>query len=169
MDQPAEHGVAAPTEPRSILRMPRDVFEAVEHIVYIALAVLLSLTGVLTLAGAALALLGALRDWTGVEPILLVVERLLFALMLIEILHTVRASIRSGTLTPEPFLVVGLIASIRRMLVITLESSQQTQAGNWTPQHESLFRAAMTELAVLGGLILVLVVSIHLLRRRHAA
>lgn len=155
--------------PQHLTRLSDGMFEKVEHAVYILLATLLSLAGLLALGSAALAMLGALRDWGSVEPILSVVERLLFALMLVEILHTVRASIRSGSLTPEPFLVVGLIASIRRMLVITLESSQQTQAGHWTPEGQSLFRAAMTELAVLGGLILVLVVSIFLLRRRHAA
>ena len=155
--------------PHRAVRLSSDAFEAVEHVVYIALAVLLSLTGLLALGSAGLALLGAMEDWSGVEPILRVIERLLFALMLIEILHTVRASIRSGALTPEPFLVVGLIATIRRMLIITLESSQQTQAAHWTPESESLFRAAMTELAVLGGLILVLVVSIHLLRRQRTA
>ncbi len=158
-----------PAAPRRLLRVPRDLFETVEHAIYVALAALLSLAAVLALGSAALASLGALRDWSDVEPVLLVVERLLFALMLVEILHTVRASIRSGTLTPEPFLVVGLIASIRRMLVITLESSQQTHAGKWSAESESLFRASMTELGVLAGLILVLVVSIFLLRRRHAA
>lgn len=151
-----------------VSRMSRDVFETVEHVIYVALAVLLSLAAVLALFSAGLAMFGALQHWSDLDPVLTVVERLLFALMLIEILHTVRASIRSGSLTAEPFLVVGLIASIRRMLVITLESSQQTQAGNWSAESESLFRAAMTELAVLGGIILVLVVSIFLLRRRHA-
>ncbi|PYT32499.1 MAG: hypothetical protein DMG57_01545 [Acidobacteria bacterium] len=37
--------------------------------------------------------------------------------MLVEILHTVRISIRSHNLVTVPFLVVGLIASIRRMFV----------------------------------------------------
>jgi hypothetical protein len=36
----------------------------------------------------------------------------MFVLMLIEILHTVRGSVRSRELTPEPLLIVGLIASI---------------------------------------------------------
>jgi hypothetical protein len=35
----------------------------------------------------------------------------------------VRISIRSHVLVTEPFLIVGLIASIRRILVITLEAS----------------------------------------------
>ena len=146
---------------RPFSRISNTAFEIVEHSVYIALAALLSVTAVL-------ALLGALGDWSSSGPILLTIDRLLFALMLIEILHTVRASIRSGALTPEPFLVVGLIASIRRMLAITLESSQQTRGANWSDESAAAFRAAMTELVVLGGLILILVVSIFLLRRRRA-
>lgn len=156
-----------PTDPpRRFPRWPEEMFETIEHAVYVALAALLSLTALLALASAGFAAFDALRDWGDVAPILHVTERLLFALMLIEILHTVRASLRSGTLTPEPFLVVGLIATIRRMLVITLESSQQTQPRNWSSQAESLFHAAMLELTVLGGLVLVLVGSIFLLRRR---
>ncbi|MGH7212080.1 MAG: hypothetical protein ACREF1_11545, partial [Acetobacteraceae bacterium] len=54
--------------------------------------------------------------------------------------------------------------SIRRVLVITLESSQARQKG-WSATTEHLFRASMIELAVLAGLILVMVVSIWLLRR----
>ncbi len=149
---------------------PADrLFETVEHAIYLGLAALLSITALLALGSACFALWDAARDWSGPEPILALIDRLLFALMLIEILHTVRASIRSGTLTCEPFLVVGLIASIRRILVLTLESSQATKAATWSPASESLFRAAMLELTVLGGLILVIVVSIYLLRRRTAA
>ena len=55
--------------------------------------------------------------------LLRVLDQLLVVLMLVEILHTVRISIRSHILVTEPFLVVGLIASIRRILVITLEAA----------------------------------------------
>lgn len=47
--------------------------------------------------------------------------------MLVEILHTVRISIHSHYLVTEPFLVVGLIASIGRILVITLEAAALTR------------------------------------------
>ena len=50
-------------------------------------------------------------------------------LMLVEILHTVRISIRSHFLVTEPFLVLGLIAAIRRILVITLEAANLTKVG----------------------------------------
>src|ERR1700693_2104131 len=76
----------------------------------------------------------------------------------------VRGSVRSGELTPEPFLIVGLIASIRNVLVITLKSTE----GHALVEGEMFFRTSMVELAVLGALILVFVSSIYLLRRGHA-
>jgi len=85
--------------------------------------------------------------------------------MLVEILHTVRISIHSHFLVTEPFLVVGPIASIRRVLVITLEAATLTKGGTWSADGASIFRASMTELGLLGLLILILVFSITLLRR----
>jgi uncharacterized membrane protein (DUF373 family) len=114
---------------------------------------------------AAISLWGAGVAWGAPDEIIITIDRLLFVLMLLEILHTVRVSVREGTLTPEPFLVVGLIASIRRVLVITLGSSQATHPGNWTPDVQQQFNASMLELGVLGILILVMVVAIFLLRR----
>ena len=76
-----------------------------------------------------------------------------------------RISIRSHILVTEPFLIVGLIASIRRILVITLEAASLTQSGGWSTEGPSIFRASMIELALLGVIVLVLVFSITLLRR----
>jgi hypothetical protein len=62
-----------------------------------------------------------------------------------------------------------LIASIRRVLVITLESSQVNQPGKWTPDTKGLFDSTLLELTVLGGLILIMVISICLLRYSERA
>ncbi len=86
-------------------------------------------------------------------------DRLLLALMAVEILYTVRISLKSHALACEPFLVVGLIASVRRILILTLETAQLS---HFTPEK---FRASMIETGVLTVLILVLVVSIILLRK----
>lgn len=95
----------------------------------------------------------------------LVLDQLLLVLMLVEILHTVRISIRSQELIMEPFLIVGLIASIRRILVITMQAAKLTQEGHAAAGEELAFRNSMIELGVLGALILILVFSIFLLRR----
>jgi len=91
-------------------------------------------------------------------------NELLIVLMLVEILHTVRISIRSHVLAAEPFLVVGLIASIRRILVITLEAATLTKEGTWTSEGASgIFNSSMIELGLLGLLVLVLVMGANAL------
>lgn len=147
------------------LRASSGAFLQIEHGIYLAIGLLLSITAVIALGGATYTLWTALLDWSGGSALLLVMDRVLFVLMLAEILHTVRVSIQSGTLTCEPFLIVGLIASIRRVLVITLESSQSTPGKTAEAGHDELFRASMIELGVLAGLILVMVVSIYLVRQ----
>jgi uncharacterized membrane protein (DUF373 family) len=142
-----------------------DILLWVEHAAYVALGLMLCITAMVALAGAAMLLVQGIADWSGTKTIFVIVDRLLFVLMLIEIMHTVRASLSSGSLSCEPFLVVGLIASIRRVLVITLESSDLSHNATGSPAAESLFRAAMIELGVLGMLILVMVISIFVLHQ----
>jgi uncharacterized membrane protein (DUF373 family) len=143
-------------------------FCLVEVAIYILLGILIAATGLLALSGAGVLLWNGWRELTLATSAFQIMDRLLFVLMLVEILHTVRISIRSHTLVTEPFLVVGLIASIRRMLVITLEASNLVQPERWATNGESIFRASMFELGLLAGLVLVLVVCIVILRRYPA-
>ena len=145
-------------------RYGADTIERVEHLVYLAISVLLVFALLMALAGAGKFLWDSLPDWSSERPIFLIIDKLLFVLMLVEILHTVHASIRSGTLECKPFLIVGLIACIRRVLLITLETSQLTQPGHWSEGNLPLFHSAMLELAVLALLIVVLVGSIYFLK-----
>jgi uncharacterized membrane protein (DUF373 family) len=143
----------------------RRLFQGVEHMLYLVLGILLCLTAVLALAGAAATLWHGLGEWTATETVFTVIDRLLFVLMLIEILHTVRVSVEPGELKCEPFLVVGLIASIRRILVITLETSKVSHQGLSAEEVDRIFRTEMIELGVLAVLIVVMVASIYMLRR----
>ena len=143
----------------------KDVFHRIEQVAYVAVGGLLAIAAVIALAGAVSLLWRGALDWNGTGEVFETVDRLLFVLMLIEIMHTVSASIRTGGLTVQPFLVVGLIASIRRVLVITLETSEAMRGHAWTDQVEAQFHASMLELGVLGALILVMVISIYLMHR----
>jgi uncharacterized membrane protein (DUF373 family) len=141
------------------------VFLKVEIFAYMVLGALLALVALLGIGGAGVSLWNAWLEHGEADILVVTIDRLLFVLMVVEILHTVRVSFRSGTLVCEPFLIVGLIASIRRVLVITLESSQVNQPGKWTPDSQAMLNATMVELGVLAVLILVMVISIYLLRR----
>src|SRR5271154_4966150 len=142
-----------------------DYMAKAEVIVYSVLGILLFMTALATIANAGKMLWLAVGHWTIATDTLLVLDQLLVVLMMVEIMHTVRISIHSHVLVTEPFLVVGLIASIRRMLVITLEAASLTKGGVWSADGASIFRGSMMELGLLGLVILILVFSITLLRR----
>lgn len=144
-----------------------DYLVQAEVFVYSVLAILLFLAALATILNSGKLLWEGLRHWAIAAQSLQVLDQLLVVLMLVEILHTVRISIHSHSLITEPFLVVGLIASIRRVLVITLEASTLTKEGSWTAERASIFRASMIELGLLGLLVLILVFSITLLRRNN--
>ena len=146
-----------------------DFLSQAEMFVYAVLAVLLFITALGAIATAGKILWDGFAHWTIATQTLLVLDQLLVVLMLVEIMHTVRISIHSHVLVTEPFLIVGLIACIRRILVITLEAATLTKGGTWTPEGASIFRASMFELGLLGFLILALVISIALLRRYAAS
>ncbi len=161
--QPQEHRPAG--QEAAWTTLAETGFRNLEHGAYLILGVLLAGASIIALVDAGVGLFHAALDWSGTDSIVSAVDQLLFVFMLIEILHTVRASLRTGGLSCEPFLVVGLIASIRRVLVITLKTSEVTQQGAWSPATQQMLNGSMVELGVMGGLIVAMVVSIYLLHR----
>ena len=94
------------------------------------------------------------------ENVVFLLDRILLIIIFVEVLYTVQVSFRQHVLQPEPFLVVGLIAVTRRILVLTAEMSKlakETQTG---------FYNAMIELGLLTILIISLVVCLRMLRQR---
>ncbi|MGD0544942.1 MAG: phosphate-starvation-inducible PsiE family protein [Candidatus Acidiferrales bacterium] len=142
-----------------------DFLVKAEVLIYTVLALLIFITALGSIASAGKLLWDGFAHWSIASQTLAVLDQLLLVLMLVEILHTVRISIHSHVLVTEPFLIVALIASIRRILVITLEAASLTKGGIWSADGASIFKASMGELGLLGFLILALVVSIAILRR----
>jgi uncharacterized membrane protein (DUF373 family) len=152
-----------------ISRWADQGFVKIESLTYFVLGILLTLALVKGLIETAMQLLDSLSARGDTGALVFAIDRLLLVLMIVEVLHTVHVSFRSHTLTAEPFLVVGLIASIRRVLVVTLESSQAGDVSRASPLGQAMLHAAMLELVVLGFLILVMVISIAVLRRSRSA
>jgi uncharacterized membrane protein (DUF373 family) len=135
-------------------------FTRVEDVVYVALGLLLAASAIALLASAGLAFARSVADGEVAGRLVAILDQLLLVLMIIEILYTVQISFREHALMPEPFLVVGLIAGIRRVLVITAELSNLAQ------QDAEVFRHAMLELGLLTVMILALVAALGIVRRR---
>ncbi|HEV8584125.1 MAG TPA: phosphate-starvation-inducible PsiE family protein [Methylomirabilota bacterium] len=135
-------------------------FTHVEDVLYVALGVLLSAGALVLLGDATRSFVTHLLAGTLPGRIIDLLDRVLLVLMFAEILYTVQVSFREHSLVPEPFLVVGLIAAIRRVLVITAEF------GDLMENAGEKLQSAMLELGLLTVLVLVLVASLVLLRRR---
>lgn len=90
---------------------------------------------------------------------------MLLVLMMVELAYTVLVSLRGTVLAAEPFLIVGLIAVIRRILVITIGDVNPASTGS-SGDAAHAAGSQPIELGVLTLVVLVLVGSIMLLRRR---
>jgi uncharacterized membrane protein (DUF373 family) len=131
----------------------------IEDAVYVGLGVLLAVSA-LSLLGTGFGMLGGgLVAGTFAGKFIELLDRILLILLVIELLYTVRVSFHEHGLLAEPFLVVALIAVIRRILVITAEIAHLPQAG------DPIFRLAIIELGVLTLMIVVLVASLIALQR----
>jgi len=135
-------------------------FTRVEDIVYVGLGVLLAAGALALLATAGVAFARTLGEADLASRFVAILDQLLLVLMIIEILYTVQISFREHALMPEPFLVVGLIATIRRVLVITAELSNVAQ------RDPEMFRHALLELGLLTLMVLALVGALGIVRRR---
>jgi hypothetical protein len=136
-------------------------FTLVEDVVYVGLGGLLAVSALLLLVGGVMSFAQQLVSGTIYVAVVNLLDRLLLTLMIIELLYTVQVSFREHALVPEPFLIVGLVAAIRRILVLTAEF------GNLPTRTEAVFRASMIELAVLTLMIVAFVASLLMLRNRH--
>ena len=88
-------------------------------------------------------------------------DQALLTLMLAQIVYTTVSFLKVGVLQVEPVLVVGIIAAVRRILVLTA-----VVAGTAGNVGTSLtFRQNMIEMTLLSGTVLVLAVAIFLVRR----
>jgi uncharacterized membrane protein (DUF373 family) len=89
-------------------------------------------------------------------------DRLLFALMLAQIVYTTLSFLRVGSLQVEPVLVVGIIAVVRRILVVTAVLGGTMRETGSTAE---TFQEIVAELGLLAVTVLALSVAVYLLRR----
>ena len=96
----------------------------------------------------------------GQSPVLEVLDAVLLLFIIVELLFAVRATVARRELVAEPFLVVGIIASIKEIVVISVKAAGATGKGD-------VFRDEVTLVGVLGVLTLLLALAAFLLRRKE--
>jgi len=133
-------------------------FSLIEDIIYVGLGVLLAGVAGALLITEIIYFIQYISAGVLSENVVLLLDRVLLIIIFAEVLYTVQVSLRQHILQPGPFLVVGLIAVTRRILVLTAELPKMAK------ESEALLHNALIELAMLTVLTLVLVISLRLLR-----
>jgi uncharacterized membrane protein (DUF373 family) len=109
---PRGRGVATTRQWIWAIEHAQDVVTVTVGVVLIVLAVVLLVSGITDFANESLGHVGVSAAATHL------VDNVLFVLILVEIVYTVVLSLRAHRLVAQPFIVVGLIAVIRRILLV---------------------------------------------------
>jgi uncharacterized membrane protein (DUF373 family) len=126
-----------------------------ETAIYVAVAALLIVAVAFTLVGTVIDLIEGSDSRPIADSGVFLLDRVLLVFIIAELLYTLRVVNFGGRILVEPFLLIGLIAVVRKILVVAAEADRQGLSSG----------DVVTQIAALAGLALVLTISIYLLRR----
>jgi uncharacterized membrane protein (DUF373 family) len=149
----------AGAHPPGIGRLGTRLLELAENVIYAGIATFLVGTALVCLALAGKTSWGLISDFSE-QPVLNLLDILLLVFIVVELLFAVRSTVEKRELLAEPFLLVGIIASIKEIVVLSVESAKEVGNG-------AEFDDRITEIAVLGVLVLLLGATSWLLRRKE--
>lgn len=141
----------------------RNLIGFVETTLYVIVGVLLVAAGGIILWDTLTGFVEGLqaRETTG-ELGLRVLDRVLLLLIVAELLFTLQLVIARGEIATEPFLFIGIIAVVRRVVVVTAEVEHLPQEGRQLTNF-------LLELGLLALLVVAFGIAIYLIRRGAAA
>ena len=155
---------ADPTTDRDVpahVRAGNKLLEVAETVVYVGIAALLVVIAITVIVVTAVnvpSMVGT--DFAGTQAAALeLLDSLLLVFIVVELLYAVRATIAERQLVAEPFLLVGIIASIKEIVVLSVKAADLVG--------EPEFSDAAWEIGLLGGLVLALGVTAWLLRLKE--
>jgi uncharacterized membrane protein (DUF373 family) len=156
---PSDEAEPAPEAAQSLDRSLLKGLIGFEAFLYGAVAVLLAAAAVLVLVGTVHELAHAISTSAGaVDTGVTVLDRVLLLLIIAELAYTLRFVLRTHTIAVEPFLFIGLIAVVRRILIVTAQFERLPSGGR-------VLTNFLLELGLLGFLALALAISVKLVGR----
>jgi uncharacterized membrane protein (DUF373 family) len=139
-----------------VARQGAHTLEIGENGLYLLVGLALIVAALLVLAAMIYNAVVDLDD--GVQSaVITALDSLLIVFILLELLAGVRATIVNRLIVAEPFLVAGIIASIKEIILLSIKA---------TPGGDD-FDDSLQEMAVLGVLVLLLAVATFVIRRKE--
>lgn len=134
-----------------------NLYDHIEDIIYYLIALVLVITSALIFYDIIINLLHFSTSDNFTHWLVGILDKSLLVLMIGEILYTIRVTIKERSLCADPFFIVGLIAAIRRILVISVE----------TAYYEEKFKHFMIEISILGALVFIFTFAMIMLRKNR--
>ena len=128
-----------------------------ESLRYGVIGVMLMVAAVFVVAGTGTATGHAIRDGRDPSEIgVVALDRILLTLIVAELIYSLRLVVQTHEISAEPFLIIGLIATLRRILIVTADFERPVPGPDLTN--------LLIELGVLGFLVIGLAIAIYLVR-----
>lgn len=142
------------------VRLGNRALVLVEDAIYVSIAALLSLGAIVLVVRAGVELVnGALSS--DPDPLLDTLDAILLVFIFVELLYAVRITLKERQIVAEPFLIAGILVCIKEIIVLAVKSANEYIGKG--PE----FARAMTEIGLLGALVLLLAASGVLLRKKE--
>jgi uncharacterized membrane protein (DUF373 family) len=133
------------------------VLSGFESLLYGIVGLLLMMSAAFVVFGTVTATSSAIAEGKDPSEIgVVVLDRILLALIVAELIYSLRLVMETHQISTEPFLFIGLIATLRRILIVTADSER--------PQAGPHLTGLLIELGVLGFLVVGLATAIFLVR-----
>lgn len=132
----------------------------IEDVVYVSIAALLAIGAGVVLVQSAVELFRNARDGDP-DALIGLLDSLLLVFIFVELLYAVRTTLKERQIVAEPFLIAGILASIKEIIVLSV-----TAADSYIGTGPE-FARAMVEIGVLSGTVVLLAVTAVLLRKKE--
>ena len=151
---------AGEDEPPRYVRIGNALLAVTEDAIYVGIAAVLAVAAGALLVSAAKGMTELGGDAPASEVVLNVLDTLLLVFIVVELLFAVRVILGRREVVADPFLVVGMIASIKEIIVLSVE------AADYVGDDDKFFHAII-EVGVLGLVVLVLAAAAIMLRAKE--
>ena len=135
----------------------QDGLSWIQSTLYVVVGVLLLVAAAFTLVGTIVDVIKGSDSRAIADTGVFILDRVLLVFIIAELIYTLRLVDVGGKILVEPFLFIGLIAVVRRVLVITAEFEHKGRATDF-----------LIQIGAMSALAAVLTLAIYLLRRSGA-
>ena len=136
------------------------VLVVVEDVIYVSIAALLAVAAGVVLVQSAFELYDGAGEGDP-NALVTLLDSLLLVFIFVELLYAVRTTLKERQIVAEPFLIAGILASIKEIIVLSV-----TAADSYIDQGPE-FARAMVEIGLLAVTVVLLAATAVLLRKKE--